>query len=52
MKKIIFLLIPILLTIAIVEFFLHIKKPNYVQLDRTLGWKLKNNFNHADYQMD
>ena len=47
MKKIIFLLIPILLTIAIVEFFLHIKKPNYVQLDRTLGWKLKNNFNHT-----
>ena len=47
MKKIIFLLIPIFLTIAIVEFFLYIKKPNYVELDTTLGWKLKNNFSHT-----
>ena len=46
MKKIFFLLIPILFTIFIVEFTLFIIKPNYIELDKNLGWKLKSNFKY------
>ena len=47
MKKIIFLLIPILIIISITEFFLAIKKPNFIELDKTRGWKLKKNINYT-----
>ena len=47
MKKIIFLLIPILITISITEFFLYLIKPNFIKSDKTLGWKLKEDFNHT-----
>lgn len=47
MKKIIFLLIPILLTISIIEFILYQIKPNYTELDNILGWNLKKNFQHT-----
>ena len=52
MKKLTFLLIPILITIAIVEFFLILKKPNFIELDKELGWKVKSNFNHSYNQTD
>ena len=52
MKKLIFLLIPILIVIAIVELFLIIKKPNFIELDKELGWKVKSNFNHTYNQID
>ena len=46
LKKIVFSLIPILIIISITEIYLLLKKPNFTQLDKHLGWRLKSNFNH------
>lgn len=50
LKKIVFSLIPILVIISITEIYLILKKPNFIELDKNLGWKLKKNFNHIYIQ--